>query len=145
MRINEPRAAIYNALSANAELVDMLAENTLWSDRRLAPSKAYSIVPMDKIDGLKPLFIGIMAGQTTLTAEFTHDVFFYIRCYNNRDKTYVDIDNALSLVYDSLHRKKLPMVGAVNVKTYHETTLDEMVDEANNMRYRESRYRLVVL
>jgi hypothetical protein len=145
MHFNDPKAAIYTALANNAELVAMLAENKRWSSPNSTPSKANSIVPVAQMDGLEPMFITVMGGPTTPTGLMVHDVFIYIRCYNGIDKTYVDIDKALSLIYKTLHRQRLPMANTVNVQTLHETTTDEAVDEGNNMRYRESQYRLVVI
>ena len=144
--MKEQREQIAELLQNDPTLLDMLPVNRPWFDGSQAAAKKWSILPMDKIslEMTKP-FIGLAAGSENLIGTHLLEDFFYVRCYNANDKTYVDIDRILSRVKVLLHGHRFNFVDTVSIDTLYETTGPELTDQAYDLRFRESRYRLLIV
>ena len=116
MLTHENVLEIVKELKADATLVAMLSQNPAYYKPDSSLSNANSIVPMEFIGELKnhPT-IGIRAGVTQKIGVNLIDAFIHIRCYNNMDKAYVDINKVLSRVEALLQGKKFVLTGMVNV------------------------------
>lgn|SRR3990172_6784310 len=138
--------AIYNLLVADNTLVNKLASNAPFYSPDGVSAKANSIIPAD-IANRKlnvPILI-IQEGQelklgTTLASETV-----YIRCYNDVEKSYFDINSVLDRVRVLLDDAQLSLSDKVSVQVVWEATLQGIVDESLNLKFKESRYRVLVL
>jgi len=138
---------IVKALKADATLVAMLAENPPYYDVRIRNmSRVNSIVPAEFMGDVKNMpSLGVKAGVTTLRGTNYIDAFILIRCYNNMDKAYVDINTVLSRVEAVINDKLFTLTGMVNIATTLESISAESVDDAYSLRYREAQFRLQLI
>lgn len=138
--------ALYEALKENSDLLNMLAENTPFYDSSGEASTENSIVPADIVE--TPIdcpFLVIQEGnETRIGYILTNDTIF-IRCYNSRDKSYVEINQILDEVKKTLHRSEIALDAKVRVSIEWETTLPGLVDEPLGLKFKESRYSILVL
>lgn len=141
--MNEQREAIADLLQSDATLTAMLAANFQWWKPDGTKLKKWSIIPADKIKKQTPPFVSIQAGNTNQADYHLLEDFFYVRCYNSDDKTYVSITDVLSRVYVLLHRHRFNFTGSSSIETLFETMGAELHDEAFGLNYREARYRLL--
>jgi len=138
--------AIYNLLVADTALTDLLGSNKPFYNKSGTSAKTNSIVPADIVSGVKNLpIIVIQEGQelsigTTLTSET-----IFIRCYNDIEKSYIDINSVLDRVRVLLDDAQLTIGDKVAVSCGWEATLPGLVDESLNLKFKESRFRLLVL
>lgn len=146
--MHEQRKAILELLQNDEELLKLLASNKAFWNENLEEEARYSILPVDKIyDGIKTPFLTVQLGGENQVGTTLLDAFAYIRCYNEEDKTFVNIDAVLSRVKVLLHKHRFAQYAdnAVSIDTVYETTGPEARDEAYRLNYRESRYRLTYL
>lgn len=141
--------SIANYLKQDAELTDMLAESTPIMDANGTPSKVNSIVPMSKVadeTSHRPCpLIGIRAGDLQRAGYHTYDVFVYIRCYNNVDKAYFEINEILSFVNKLLDRQFIPIPTVANPEMVLQSMTGEEYDEGFKLNYRECVFRLQIM
>jgi hypothetical protein len=142
---HEVRAAVTQQLLDNSQLLAMLQPNAPWNDQDGALSSQNSIVPMAEIDKMTPMYIGIMAGNLTRGSSVHFNGFMYIRVYGPADGDYIGIEQAAYQVARSLDNVRLAMANTVSVQVDFETMQPERVDEANNQKYRELQFKLMLL
>ncbi|MGH3850399.1 MAG: hypothetical protein ACRDRT_11970 [Pseudonocardiaceae bacterium] len=143
--MNEQRQAITELLQSDATLKAMLAANKpWWKIGKTDPAdQKWSIIPYDQYKNQVPPFITIQAGSSNQAGYKLLEDFFFIRCYNASDKTYVSITDILSRVNVLLHRHRFNFAGSSSIETLYETTGPELLDEGYGLKFREARYRLL--
>lgn len=135
-------------LQSDEELLNMLATNKAFWNQNLDSKKQYSIIPADKIfTGIKTPFVTVQVSTDNLVGNLLTDAFFYVRCYNDVDKTFVTIDSVLSRIKVVLHNHRFNQYAdnAISVNTLYESTGTELNDQAYNLNFRESRYKVTYL
>lgn len=140
--------AIYDTLIADSTLMGFLALNKPYykPNDTTAPTKANSVLPFAIIERkLDCPFMTIGEGQNLRIGEFLESETIYIRCYNDMGKTFVDINKVLDRVKSLLDKSSLTIEDRTKVKIVFESTLDGLVDEAIGLKFKESRYRILVL
>jgi hypothetical protein len=146
--MNSTTSAIYDILQADLTLLNLLATNTPFYSPSGSTSKANSIVPAGQISGkFNTPFVSLQEGNLTLISEKLKDESFYVRCYNDINKTGVAINNILDRIIELLDRVELNIVDEKHrfVKIKWESRLPLLVDEGFNLNFREDRYRLFIL
>src|SRR3954454_21921420 len=106
---HEVRAAITTKLLATDQLVEMLASNVPWNDPDGTAAKSNSIVPMDAIEKMTPMYVGIMAGPMVRNERVSFNGFIYMRVYNTIDRDYFGIEQAAALLAGALDEAVLTM------------------------------------
>ncbi len=144
-RPHEVRAAITERLLASPELVELLAVNPPWNQPDGRASRLNSIVPMDEINKVTPLYVGIMAGPVVKSQRVRYNGFFYLRVYNAIDRDYIKIEKAAAVIVAALDEARLTMPNTVAAEVFFEQMLPEATDEALSQKYRELQFRLVLL
>ncbi len=146
MLTHENVLEIVKEMKADATLVAMLATNTPYYKPKGSQSKENSIVPMEFIPELRNMpAIGIKAGVMAKIGVSLYDAIILIRCYNNMDKAYVDINKVLSRIESTIRGKKFILTNMVNIATELETIGEESVDDAYQLRFREMTIRLQII
>jgi len=146
MLTHENVLELVKELKADATLTAMLGSNKPYYLPTGVLSKANSIVPMEFIEELKTMpAIGIKAGVMAKVSVNLYDAIILIRCYNNMDKAYVDINKVLSKVENMVQGKLFTLTGMVNIATELETIGEELVDDAYQLRFRELSVRLQLI
>jgi hypothetical protein len=146
MLTHENVLEIVKVLKDDPVLVAMLAENPPYYQPDAPKAKANSIVPTDFIPELKNMpAIGVRAGVTTRRGVSMIDAIILVRCYNNMDKAFVDINKVLSRVETLVNGKLFELTGMVNIATTFETISQESVDDAYQLRFREAAFRLQLI
>jgi hypothetical protein len=138
--------AIYNLLVADTTLVNMLASNKPYYNTSGVSSKSNSIIPADVADRkLNVPIVIIQEGNELSIGTNLVSETIYIRCYNDVDKSYFDINRVLDRVRTLLHDAQLNISDKVAVRVEWEATLGGLVDESLNLKFKESRFRVLVL
>lgn len=134
-------------LQGDEELLRMLADNKPFWNNNLESEAKYSILPADKIwVGIKTPFVSVQLAGENMIGTMLYDAFFYVRCYNEPDKTFVTINDVLSRAKELLHNHRFVYAdNAVSINSVYEATGAELSDQAYNLNFRESRYRLLYL
>ncbi len=147
MLTHENILEIVKELKADSTLVGMLAVNPPYYDAKITTEKKEnSIAPMDFIGELKNQpTIGVKAGVTTMIGTNLIDALILVRCYNNMDKAYVDINKVLSRAETVINGKLFTLTGMTNIETVFEFISEESVDDAYQLRYREAQFRLQII
>lgn len=143
--MKEQRQVVFQRLQEDSVLLNMLADNRPFWNQDAEPRAMYSIIPADKIyDGIKTPFVTVQMSNDDLTGVNVSDAIFYIRCYNDSDKTFISIDDVLSRVKALLHNHLFKDFADEQVvtDTIYEGTLAELTDEAYDLNFRESQYRI---
>jgi hypothetical protein len=140
--------AVCDKLLASPELVGKLAKSRPISNSKGALDRRNSIVPMSKImdqtAGRPTPLLGVRSGNMTKAGFHSFDVFIFIRCYNSLDKTYVEINEVMSLVASLLDKQNLTMESAVLADMTLEQIGDEEYDEGYKLNYREGLFKLTI-
>lgn len=142
--MEEQRKAIFKILQSDKKLNDMLPKNYAFWNPTLCDT-GYSILPSSKISkSLNRPFVTIQLSSETLIEKHLNNTFIYIRCYNELDKTYVEIDNILSRIKEILHSKVQQQFSdkKVSIDMVYENTSADAIDQAYNLNFRESAYKL---
>lgn len=146
MEDNEIREAIYQTLTADPTVMDMVSqENVPWNEPEggeKAPDN--SIVPMMAYDYSKmsmPI-ITIQIGDTVRNGFAYMETTIYIRCYNSSQKSHYDISAILDRVRVLLHRTRIDLSKSRCVELTWQTTSADSEDEAYGLPYREARFIL---
>ncbi len=142
---HEVRMAVTARLLITPGLVELLAPNAPWNEPEGHPVRVNSIVPMDEIEKMKPMYVGIMAGPMVRTERVTFNSFIYMRVYNAIDRDYFAIEKASVIIAGALDGARLSMPNTVAAQIDLEQILGEATDEALNQKYRELQFRLVLL
>lgn len=138
--------AIYNILVNDNTLLSMLATNAPFYQTGGTKSKVNSIVPADIVErALETPFLVIQEGSEIRLEEFLKSETVFVRCYNDRVKSYIDINTILDKVQSLLHDAQISIDDRVLVRCQWETTLPGLLDESIGLKFKESRYRLLVL
>jgi len=137
---------IVKELKADSVLVDMLAKNPPYYAPTKSQAKVNSIIPMEFMENIKNApAIGLKAGVNQRVGVNLRDAIILIRCYNNMDKTYVDINKVLSRIEFLLHRKLFSLTGMVHIATDFQSLSLESVDDAYQLRFREASFKLQII
>lgn len=148
IKMEEITAALYNRLVANEPLVAKLAESRPVSNPDGPLLRQNSIVPMSKIvaeTNTRPVpLIGMRFGNMVRAGNHTFDVFVFIRCYNSLDKAFVEINEILSLVNNSLDHQYIVIPSAVQAQMELVQMTGEEYDEGYRLNYREGQFRLTI-
>src|SRR3954468_24986297 len=142
---HEVRAAITTKLLATDQLGEMLASNVPWNDPDGTAAKANSIVPMDPIERMPPVYVGSMAAPMVKNERVSFNSFICMRVSNAIDRDYIAIEKAAAIIAGTLDRARLTMANTVAAQIDLEQILGEATDEALNQKYRELQFRLVLL
>ena len=142
---HEVRMAITARLLITPRLVELLAPNAPWNEPEGHPVRVNSIVPMDEIEKMTPMYVGIMAGPMVKNERVTFNSFIYMRVYNAIDRDYFAIEKASAIIAGALDGARLSMPNTVAAQIDLEQILSEATDEALNQKYRELQFRLVLL
>jgi hypothetical protein len=125
-----------------------LAENPPFNNEKGTKSRVNSIIPAGKAGAsTKTPFITFMSGPRVKVDPLGHifDEFYYIRCYNDTRKAYIEIDTILERIENLLDDANLSLADGGTVLSTLEATDPEREDEAMNLNYRESRYRVRIV
>lgn len=149
MNDNEIRNAVYDMIASNEEIVEALAENANWSqpEGKGTKSKLNSIMPVDKFDYEKHSLpvVTIQMGSPVRTDYHLVEDILYVRCYNNSQKSYVNITEILSKIVKLLHRAELPLNDNRLVECVWTGTTAETIDEAYHLPYREATFTIATV
>lgn len=139
-------SSIYTILKNDTTLVDMLSANYHFTVTRGVQTKENSIIPSSYIKkDLNTPFLSIQEGSEMFYGETVKRQIFYIRCYNSKQKTYVQINEILERVRFLLHKADLVLDDRVKVSCRCEGRLPALEDQAFALNYKEERYSVVVL
>lgn len=148
IEINQIFAALYDVLAANSALVDKLAPSKPVNNPSGELAKINSIVPMSKVideTQSRPVpLIGIRFGNMVRAGNHTFNVFVFIRCYTGLDKAFVENNEIVSLINNSLDRQYLIVPTAVTAEMSLEQLTGEEYDEGYKLNYREAQFRLTI-
>lgn len=145
--MRDVREGIILLLQGDSTLVNMLPLQQNWK-KPGNPQKKWSIMPLDGLttatakDRKKPLLTIQMGNENRIGWKLLED-FVYVRCYNIEDKSYIFIDDVLSRVLALLDRHRFNFAGSTSIETLYESTGAEDLDQAFQLKFRESRYRLL--
>lgn len=139
------KKAIYDLLSGDTTLKTMLASNAPFYNPTGTKTTAESIVPAGKASSTtKTPFITIQGGPRVKVDPLgsVYDEFFYIRCYNDIKKSYIEIDNIIERIEALLDDYSFSLADGTNVLTTLENIDIEREDETLNLNFREARFRI---
>lgn len=148
MNDNEIRKAVYDAIARDKAIISMLPKNANWSSPEGGEEKEInSIMPVDKFDYHKHAMpvITIQIGSSIRSDYHLIEDILYIRCYNNSQKSFVDITKILSMIVRKLHRAELPLKDNRLVECVWTGTSAESVDEAYHLPYREATFTIAIV
>jgi hypothetical protein len=143
--MNSAKECIYNLLVNDSTLLAMLGVNAPFTNPKAVKSTANSIMPAGKaVSSTATPFITIQGGGRSRVnpLQNLYDEFFYIRCYNDSKKAYVEINTVLARVEALLNNSSLTITGASNVLTTLEASGAEFEDEDLELNFVEARYRV---
>lgn len=145
--MNDTINEIYKVLIADTTLTNMLASNKPAHNPSGTSARTNSIVPQAVAsEKMNVPFIMLAEGSETKIGSKLLDESLYVRCYNDRKKSNVVINQIIERVKTLLDGKVLTLTSRRQVeKVKYETTLPPLLDEEVNLRFRESRYRLFLL
>lgn len=147
--MNSVMTAIVNILKADSTLVNMLGSNKPFYSKGVAQtsSKSNSFIPADMLGNdlntpIISLGFGtrIRIGDTALESETV-----YIRCYNDINKSYVEINNIIQRIKLLLDNANLSLSEGAFVKITFDSLSDGLPDEPLNMKFREIIFQVLVL
>nr|DAV53564.1 MAG TPA: Protein of unknown function (DUF3168) [Caudoviricetes sp.] len=148
MNDNEIRQAVYRAIVSDKKLMSLLADNANWAQPEgTKKSKTNSVMPVDKFDYNKcemPIVTIQLGGAVRADYHLVEDIL-YIRCYNNSQKSYVEITKILSIIVKKLHRTELKLADNRLVECVWTSTSAESIDEAYHLPYREATFTIAVV
>nr|DAF57007.1 MAG TPA: Protein of unknown function (DUF3168) [Myoviridae sp. ctp4Q36] len=148
MNDNEIRRAVYDIIIGDDKIVEMLGENSHVSQpENNVKSKFYSVMTADQFDYNKhemPV-VTIQMGSPVRTDYHLVENILYIRCYNNSQKSFVNITEILSRIVKRLHRAELPLDDNRLVECVWTSTSAESIDEAYNLPYREATFTIATV
>jgi hypothetical protein len=133
---------IYVKLIADSALMAMLADNVPFANPKGVAAKKNSIYPAGQArsSSNRP-FITIQGGVANQLGRRYSDETFYIRVYNDVDKSYVAINQIASRVKELLHLQDLDLGDMQHVETIYESSLAEATDQALELNFRELHFR----
>jgi hypothetical protein len=137
--------AIYDILSGDTTLKSYLAANSPFYNSEGTKTTANSIIPAGKATTatLTP-FITIQGGPRSKVDPLGNafDEFFYIRCYNDNKKTFVEIDNIIQRIEQLIDGVEITLSGDSCVLATLEDVGAELEDEALELNFKEARFRV---
>jgi hypothetical protein len=137
--------AIYNLLKVNEELLAMLGSNTPIIGTGTA-STANSIVPSDLVNKkLNTPYITIQEGNENKSGGHTMNQSFFIRCYNDDSKGYIEINEILDKIREILNGSELTLEDRRFIEINFESRLPGLREETMQQKFKEERYRVKVL
>lgn len=139
------KKAVYDILSSDDTLLALLAQNAPYYDPKGTQNTLNSVLPASKATSTtKTPFIQIQSGPRVKIDSMgnMYDEFFYIRCYNDIEKAYVEIDNIIERIELLLDDTSLTLADGTNVKTTLEDVDMEREDETLELNYKEARFRV---
>ena len=143
--MKDTNLGIFELLSNDDTLLLMLASNAPYHNPNGVTSKANSIVPSDVANRkMETPFITIQEGNENKIGHVLSQSIF-IRCYNDIRKSYITINEVLDRVRVLLDGVDLTLTDRRHVKTYFESRLPGLVEEAMELKFKEARYRVTVL
>lgn len=142
------KKAVYDLLIGDATLKALLETNAPFYDTNGTKTTANSIMPAGKATtSTKTPFITIQGGPRVKVDPlgFTYDEFFYIRCYNDIRKSYIEIDSVIERIEALLDEHNFSLADGSNVLTTLEDVDIEREDETLNLNFREARFRIRII
>lgn len=138
--------AIHDILKADTELLNLLPLNAPYYNRDGTRTRGNSILPNELAERkmVLPVLVIQEGNEVKMGTELESETI-YLRCYNDKRKGYVDINNILDRVREVLDRSVLEISDKRFVKIGWETTLPGLVDESVDLKFKEQRYSLLVL
>jgi len=137
---------LYGILSSDETLVDMLGSNAPFYNKDGTSKKINSIVPADMVNRkLNTPFITIQEGNETKIGKNLMDESFFIRCYNDIRKSYIDINTILDRVRELLDGASFALSDRRFIDINFESRLPGLEEESMELKFKEERYRLKVL
>jgi hypothetical protein len=139
-------SAIYSILTNDETLMSKLAENPHFTALKGSTSRENSVIPSYQIrKDLNTPFLSVQEGSELFFGREVKEQTFFIRCYNSKQKTFVEINEILDLVRDLLDKKILVLDDRVSVQCRSEGRLPALEDQPFDLNYKEERYSVVVL
>ena len=137
--------SIYNLLKVNTELLDMLGKNTPIIGNGTS-STLNSIVPSDLVNKkLNTPYITIQEGNENKSGSHTMNQSFFIRCYNDDSKGYIEINTILDKIREILDGSELTLEDRRFLEINFESRLPGLREETMQQKFKEERYRVKVL
>lgn len=138
--------SIYAILNSDTTLVNLLASNKPWNNPNGSSSKINSIVPENLVGRkLNAPYIMILEGTDIDLGEELHAESIYIRCYQDINKTNIQLNTIMERIKTLLDNKQFAIENKSNVRCEWEITLTAIIDESLQRKFKESRYRILVL
>jgi hypothetical protein len=138
-------ATIYDLLTSDSELLSMLASNAPFYSPNGTKSTANSIVPADMVKReLETPFITVQEGNENKSGHVLSQTF-YVRCYNDVSKSYIEINEILDKVREILNNSEMTLTDRRHVKSDFESRMPGLVEEAMELKFKEERFRFEVL
>jgi len=144
--MNKTVEAIYDILAADDTLVSLLALNPPFYNPNGDEARVNSIIPADIVENsMTAPFLVIQEGSELKIGSKLESQSLFFRCYNDRQKSYITIDEILNRIKAMLDNLEITVENKVVVKLGWEATMPGLLDESLGMKFKESRYRLLVL
>jgi hypothetical protein len=140
------KSKIYNVLSSDTTLVNMLGLNKPFNNPAGTAAKKNSVMPAFVATGqtVTP-FLTIQGGPETIISDRFYTSVVYVKIYNQTNKTFVSIDEIVSRVVSLLHLQQLGLSEGVQVKMVRESVSAEFQDEGLKMNFKEITFRVYML
>ena len=143
--MDEILSILYNYLTADEQLMDMLALNLPFFNPKGAEAKENSIIPVPHAKNTtKTPFITVQQGVLTM-GKVQQQEALYIRAYNDKLKTYIEINKICEMLRVLLHDIELPMTQHTNIRVRFDSALAVSQDEALDFNYRELHFTVFML
>ena len=144
--MKETTKAVYNVLSSDSTLLDMLTAQPPFNNEDGASQAKNSIVPSDVVrKAMSTPLISIQEGSRLKIGSKLISETLFIRCYNENSKSYVEINNIVDKIVTLLDGVEISIEGKVLVKIEWEATLPGLEDEPLDMKFKEARFRVLIL
>lgn len=144
--MKETTEAIYDVLSTDSTLLAMLTAQVPFNDPNGTASTKNSIVPSDIVKkAMSTPLVSIQEGsRLKIGSKLISDTVF-IRCYNEDRKSYIEINNIIDRIITLLDGVEITIEDKVLVELNWEATLPGLRDEPLGMKFKEARFRILVL
>lgn len=138
--------AIYDTLSGDSALLAKLASNAPYYDPNGTSETVNSIVPSDMVTRIiaTPFLMVQEGSELSIGSKLIAESVF-IRCYNDKRKSFVEINEIMDAVKALLDGAEITLSDKRLVKIKWEITLPALSDEPLDMKFKEQRYRILVI
>lgn len=137
---------VYQLLASDTTLLGLLPNNVPFNDKNGSNAKANSLVPLGLITfKMNTPLVSIGEGTESRIGTKLFDASFYVRCYNDLDKSTVEINAILERVRELLDEHIFALTSRRHVSTRYEASFPPLKDEEVNLKFKEQRYRVLYL